>query len=282
MAGVAEMAAMAFRVAGAAQVAQAGGQRPVDGEVRAELVATLARLPSPWMSDDQAETPLHGGRITHSVVRVGNTVRRPPTPNSEFVRLLLRHLANRDFEGAPASLGTDEQGRDVFAFLEGDVPADLAFHHDETLCRAARLIRCFHDLGAELVAASSAAAVGIETVCHNDLSPCNFVFRAGAPVALIDFDAAAPGSRAYDLGYAAWLWLDLGAPGIAAAEQKRRLALFVGAYGCGDPGPILAAVLARQAILVARGEDPGHDALARWAADCMEWTRRNRRALSGT
>ncbi len=233
------------------------------------------------MSDDQAEVPLHGGRITHDVVRVGDTVRRPPTPSSEFVRLLLRHFASRGFEGAPVSLGTDGQGRDVFSFVDGDVPADLAFHGDETLCRAARLIRRFHDLGAELVATPAAAAAGIETVCHNDLSPCNFVFRAGMPVALIDFDAAAPGSRAWDLGYAAWLWLDLGASGISAMEQKRRLALLVGAYGCSAPGAILTAVLARQAVLAARSKGLGNDAMARWAAGCLEWTRQNQRALGG-
>ncbi|WP_165504856.1 phosphotransferase [Rhizobium pisi] len=46
---------------------------------------------------------------------------------------------------------------------------------------------------------------GFEVVYHNDLSPCNFVFRQQIPVAIIDFDAASFGRRVYDLGYAAWL-----------------------------------------------------------------------------
>ena len=45
----------------------------------------------------------------------------------------------------------------------------------------ARLIRRFHDLSAQLVATPAAAAVGVEVICHNDLSPCNFVFRADVP-----------------------------------------------------------------------------------------------------
>ena len=79
------------------------------------------------MGSDQEEIPLHGGRVTHGIVRIGDTVRRPPTANSEFVRRLLQHLAVKGFGGAPASLGTDAQGRDVLAFIEGDVPTDLGF-----------------------------------------------------------------------------------------------------------------------------------------------------------
>ena len=194
---------------------------------------------------NEVEFPLTGGRVTQGVVRVGNTVRRPPTPNSEFVHHLLRHLTGRSFGGTPTSLGTDEHGRDVFSFMEGDVPTDLAFHSDQTLSRAACMIRVFHDLAADLVATSAATVVGIETVCHNDLSPCNFVFKDDVPVAIIDFDAAAPGSRDNDLGYAVWLWLDLGSSDIAAREQARRLALFLDAYGDRNPGSVVEAALAR-------------------------------------
>jgi hypothetical protein len=45
------------------------------------------------------------------VVRVGETVRRPRGENWRFVRALLTHLRERGFEGAPTSLGSDEQGR---------------------------------------------------------------------------------------------------------------------------------------------------------------------------
>jgi aminoglycoside phosphotransferase (APT) family kinase protein len=231
------------------------------------------------MRGDQDKIPLRGGRVTHGIVRVGNTVRRPRTMNSEFVSRLLRHLAVKGFGGAPASLGIDEQGRDMLAFIDGEVPTDLGFHDDETLCKAASLIRRFHDLSADLVATPAAAAVGIEVICHNDLSPCNFVFSAGVPIALIDFDAAAPGSRAQDLGYAAWLWLDLGSAEIAAAEQRRRLALFLKAYGTDDCRLVLAAMLTRQAFLVGQGRRLGDHAMTRWAADCLEWTQRNEKVL---
>jgi|1185.fasta_scaffold53504_2 Ser/Thr protein kinase RdoA (MazF antagonist) len=200
---------------------------------------------------------------------------RPPALSSDFVHRLLRHLEAAGFDGAPRSLGRDGTGRDVLAWIEGDVPADLsAAHDDAVLAAAARLTRRYHDATAALLAAPAAAAAGLEVVCHNDLSPCNFVFRAGVPVAIIDFDAAVPGTRAHDLGYAAWLWLDLGGPDVEASGQRRRLGVFLDSYGpVPDRAEVVAAILHRQDLLVAQGRRVGDTALQRWAAGCRAWTR---------
>jgi Ser/Thr protein kinase RdoA (MazF antagonist) len=223
------------------------------------------------MSD--AEVPLAGGRVT-AVVRVGNTVRRPPRVNAEFVHALLDHLATGGFDGAPRFLGTDQQGRDVLSYLEGEVPAGLELHDDVVLFAAGRLIRRFHDATIGLLARGIEAS--LEIICHNDLSPCNFVFRIGIPVALIDFDTAAPGTRRMDLGYAAWTWLDLGNPEIAPAEQRRRLELFVEAYGVSfNAATIKEAILARQQMLAAEGEFTGRMEIAEWARQSRMWTLQN-------
>jgi len=223
------------------------------------------------MSD--AEIPLAGGRVT-AVVRVGNTVRRPPRKNAEFVHALLDHLATGGFDGAPRFLGTDQQGRDVLSYLEGEVPAGLELHDDVVLFAAGRLIRRFHDATIGLLARGIEAS--LEIICHNDLSPCNFVFRIGIPVALIDFDTAAPGTRRMDLGYAAWTWLDLGNPEIAPAEQRRRLDLFVEAYGVPfNAATIKEAILARQQMLAAEGEFTGRMEIAEWARQSRMWTLQN-------
>src|SRR5213078_4997821 len=100
---------------------------------------------------------------------------------------LLRHLEGSGFAGAPRFLGIDERGREVLSFIEGDVPDDIRPDYpEETLREAALLIRAYHD---------ATAGFAAEVVCHNDLGPPNTVFRDGSPVALIDFDAAAPGAR---------------------------------------------------------------------------------------
>ncbi len=108
------------------------------------------------------------------------------------------------------------------------------------------------------------------------------VFRDGNPVAMIDFDAAAPGLRSHDLGYAAWLWLDLGSPEFGPVGQARRLTAFLDGYGSLEPGPVLDAMLERQALLAAQGRQDGDSALADWADGCREWTRRNVATLRAT
>ena len=191
---------------------------------------------------NEPEVPLAGGRLTAGVVRVGDTVRRPGGAHSAFVDRLLRHLDAVGFESAPRALGVDERGRDVLTFIAGWVPPNLDHFPDGTLTAVARLLRRFHD-----ATAGSEFAAGHEVVCHNDPSPCNVVFVAGRPVALIDFDAAAPGARLRDVAYAGWLWTlsaDDDAPPVA--EQARRLRLMAESYGLRDTTGLVDAVLRRQ------------------------------------
>src|SRR4051795_3341979 len=137
-------------------------------------------------TDQSAEVPLLGGRITPGVVRVGDTVRRPQGPHSEFVHALLTHLESTAFDAAPRFLGIDEQSREVLSYIHGEVPDDLdAALSDDQIAAAARLIRRFHD-----ATAGSDLAGSEEVVCHNDISPVNTVFLDRRPTALIDFDMA--------------------------------------------------------------------------------------------
>jgi len=105
--------------------------------------------------------PLWGGRTTLGVVKIGETVRRPATPNSVFVRSLLMHLELSGFAGAPRYLGMDEDNRDVFSYLPGEVPSELGEREDQVLQAAARLIRGFHDATAALVHSDAAACSGL-------------------------------------------------------------------------------------------------------------------------
>jgi len=222
------------------------------------------------------EIPLTGGRVTAGVVRVGDTVRRPSRPNSALVGALLAHLRERGFEAAPRYHGRDEQGRETFSFLVGDVPPDLdPAIPDGVLVAAARLIRRFHDA----TAGTEIAAPG-EVVCHNDLSPCNFVFQGGEPVGIIDFDAAAPGDRLDDLGYALFLWLNLGADGPALAEQARRMKVFCRAYGVEADRTVVEAIVAAVAGNVARlPTEQSLFAAAEWWQTQLDWLRRRQQPL---
>lgn len=97
------------------------------------------------------------------------------------------------------------------------------------------------------------------------------------PWGIIDFDTAAPGERLWDLGYAAFLWLDLGNRDYSGAEQARRLSLFATAYGRANYtlSKVIAYTIKRQLTLAERGRLEGDMALAEWAADAAQWSRQH-------
>jgi hypothetical protein len=66
------------------------------------------------------EFPLSGGATADGVVRVGDTVRKPPHRGSQRMREVLRHLERAGFDAAPRWLGVDEQRRDVLSWIEGE------------------------------------------------------------------------------------------------------------------------------------------------------------------
>lgn len=235
---------------------------------------------------ESREKILTGGRITQGVIRVGDTVRRPAGPHTPFVHSLLHHLEEAGFDGAPRVLGIDEENREILAFIEGYVPPDLATWSDEQLVRAATLIRRFHD-----ATVGSPLAGDEEVVCHNDLSPCNTVFVEGMPAAFIDFDTAAQGPRAQDLGYALWMFLDLGPEGAGIGTQGRRIRMMCDAYGFdGDPIQAISRsqemTLERSQARVSAGGPAGSVAYAResvaWIRAEMAWLDTHRDELEAT
>jgi hypothetical protein len=133
------------------------------------------------------------------------------------------------------------------------------------------LIRAYHDAAATFPWAGREWMFEphqhFETGCHNELFPWNTVFRSGVPVAFIDWDTAAPGPRAWDLGLAAWRWVpfsrDEKCRAIGLADKARRFRLLVDAYGIEpDIGIVLAGIERMRNLL-------GH--MSRLAADGSEW-----------
>jgi thiamine kinase-like enzyme len=216
------------------------------------------------------EIPLSNGRTNIGIVRIGNNVHRPMRPNSEFIQALLKHIHNQGFDFVPKALGFDNKGREILSFIEGNLPSDLGVYDNDTLVAVAKMIRAYHDATKGFISIS-----GLEVICHNDLSPCNFVFRKGKPVAIIDFDAAAPGSRAMDLGYAVWLWLDLGSDDFNVKEQQYRFELFLKAYEENNLKLVIEAILTRQKILMFEGKRLRNTALTVWAENSYHWVIKN-------
>lgn len=206
------------------------------------------------MTDDRTPTEvvrevLQGGVANAgAVVRVGDEVHRPANRYSPTTHALLRHVRSGGFAGASHPLRVDGD-REVLVFVPGDVPIPpypAWAQTDVALASTARLIRGLHDasvgfadLGGQWSDELNDPEPGDDpVVCHNDVCPENVVFRDGEAVALLDFDFAAPGRRAYDLACFARMCvpvdgdLDAVKLGWMPADRPRRTRLVADAYGC--------------------------------------------------
>lgn len=250
------------------------------------------------------EELLTGGNVGARVVRIGDTVRRPAGFWSASVDAFLRHLNEVGYEGAPRSLGFDTRGRHVVEYVRGSVrepfqPGD----HLLPARRVGALIRDFHDASAEFVPPPEARwNVAIppdaeDLVIHHDLAPWNLVCGPDRWV-FIDWDSAGPGSRLWDLAYAAHGFVPL-QPGIPVAVAAERLVALADGYRLDDSGrQRLADLLVRRITsmyeLLCEGHRTGAQPWARlwddghgdvWLADAV-YTERCadvlRRALTQT
>jgi hypothetical protein len=212
------------------------------------------------MNPDELEQRFEDGNVSE-VVRVGDTVRRTAGPWTPAVHALLGHLAARGFEAAPRALGFDDRGREVLTYLPGrSGSAELdGLRSDDVLVAVAQLVRHYHDAVADFRPPPDAVwhfTVGAprtgDVICHNDLGPWNVIFDTARPVALIDWDFAAPAPRVWDVAYALWRFVPLyndkvfGTP----AERAHRIRLFCDAYGLAERQDLLIVVERRQQVLL--------------------------------
>jgi aminoglycoside phosphotransferase (APT) family kinase protein len=197
------------------------------------------------------EEELTGGNVS-KVVRIGDTVRRSTGPWTPTIQRLLAHVRAKGLLWVPEPLGLDEAGREVLSFIRGTVPYDMPewIRKEQVLADVARALRQWHEATVDFSAPD--AQWGLpptsprEVVCHNDFAPYNCVFRDGRFVGAIDFDACSPGSRIWDLAYAAYRFVpllpgpddDKTIPGdrspFEAPAMHARLKSFLDYYGGGD------------------------------------------------
>lgn len=193
------------------------------------------------MRSVELEVPLGGGNVSGDVVRVGRTVRRPSSAASPAVHAFLAHLNEVGYSGAPRTLGFDEQGRHVVEYVQGHVLMPFEPHDPwSALRRVGQLLRDFHDAAATFVPPTHAHWNVVirpdrsDLIVHHDAAPWNLVLGADRWV-FIDWDNAGPGSRLWDLAYAAHGFVPL-APEMPVGEAGSRLAALVDGYGLDEQG----------------------------------------------
>ncbi len=203
------------------------------------------------------EEQLSGGNTT-TVVRVGETVRRPVGPWTPAVHDLLHYLSAVAFPGSPRVVGIDDADREILAFVAGEVgnlsaaqPLPAWFQTPESCWSIGRWIRDFQSAQADLVVdpakpwrrAEGSSLGPSQVIVHHDVSPYNTVRRQDNSLVVLDWDFARPGDPIEDLAWAAWRWVPLMAGrrwhteyGISADEevsqrQERNLAALLDGYG---------------------------------------------------
>jgi phosphotransferase family enzyme len=230
-------------------------------------------------------------------------VARPAYPWTQTIHALLRHIRGAGFESAPIPLALEE-GRETLSMIVGDSGA-LGWAQvvpDGGLVEFARLLREYHDATrgfrppdpCRWAFRDGPPELG-EVVCHGDFGPWNVVWRDGRPVGLLDFDFAEPGDPVNDIAYA----LDYVAPFCddeeaqrwrshpAPPDRRKRIGLFLEAYGGNELVQVVDAVIARRELDIDHVRllaDRSFEPQRRWVeggmleelAERIRWLRANR------
>ncbi len=186
--------------------------------------------------DQQRAAVREPERIGHREVRA-----IAPDPYSGALHSLLMHLEKVGFTGAPRSFGWDDKGRHLVEF----VPGLRADHRDAPAgalepSRLGAFLREMHDALDSFVPPDYARWFegiplhGKDLIVHQDIAPSNIVLRADGSLVAIDWDAAGPGTRLWDLAYACHSFAPLYRVDADIASSSQRLRQLVDGYGLDD------------------------------------------------
>ncbi|WP_026550782.1 phosphotransferase [Arthrobacter sp. Br18] len=178
------------------------------------------------------EENLAGGNVSEGVVRIGSTVRKPWTDTTPNVFEFMTFVREAGVD-VPAVIGRDEQGRQVTEFVPGRLALNAGPLSHTELRRVGAMVRAIHDASSTFTSPQGAQwttaipAPGEDLICHNDLAPWNLII--GDRWTFIDWDAAAPSTRLWDLAYAAQAFT-LSDPDQVPEEAARNLKAFINGY----------------------------------------------------
>lgn len=182
---------------------------------------------------EQRESARTADRIGHGDVR-----NIAPDPYTGAIHALLLHLEEVGFRGAPRSFGWDDQGRHLVEFVPG-ARADHPKAPEQALDpkRIGRFMKEMHDALDSFEPPDYALwfdglpPPGGELIVHQDIAPSNIVVKSDGTLAAIDWDAAGPGTRLWDLAHAAHAFAPLYEADADISNASRRLRGLVDGYG---------------------------------------------------
>lgn len=191
---------------------------------------------------EQQEISFSSGESKQKVVRVGDTVRKEPAENCDFIRKVMIELTNNDFHYSPRYLGMDDKGREIMTYIDGEQMNHTEISFD-LIKQTLVVLRKFHDIFSK-----SELSGGEETLLHSDFSPWNLIVKDKKLVGVLDFDDVRPGKRIYDVANVCWTFLDIGSNDSNFTEEEvyKYLPILIDAYGDIETSDFVDALLSEQ------------------------------------
>jgi len=163
---------------------------------------------------DGIETQLTGGGRT-AVSRIGKVVHRETGPWASTVHMLLNHLEDVGFSGAPRVVGSgfDNRGRETLTYIDGEFVHPGPWS-EKAIPHLGQLLRELHQATESFPIPDNAVwrqwygrYLGDPdyVIGHCDMGPWNIVAQDGLPVAMIDWETAGPVDPIFELAQTCWL-----------------------------------------------------------------------------
>ena len=202
--------------------------RPVPRIAAPTWPTTVTMVAVPAAPDTSVPEPIHRRAVEMHA----------PDPYTAGTHALLKHLESVGFRGAPRSFGWDSKGRHLVEWVDG-IRADHPQAPDAALDpeNIGAFMREMHDALESFVPPPDVMwfegllAPGEDLIVHQDIAPSNIVVAPDGRLVAIDWDAAAPGTRLWDLAHAAHAFAPLSRDGLGAQLSADRLARFADGYG---------------------------------------------------
>lgn len=151
--------------------------------------------------------------LSQERVKIERIIRKRAQIWSNQIHAYLNFLKLVEFKGVPIPLGFDEHGNELLTYVKGktcDYPLSDSVKSENALISAAKLLREYHSVSEKYIKETKFPEDGwmfsakrpVEIICHNDFAPYNICFSGSEAIGLIDFEAAMPGPKIWDVAYA--------------------------------------------------------------------------------